>query len=104
MPAIVEVPTLIVKADVAVLPDGGVIGLSLKLAVTPVGAPEIVSVTAELNSFREVTVMLEVPDPPFTIVREFGDADIEKSGAALTVSVTVVLCASVSVVPVTVSV
>jgi len=57
-------PTLIVRVDVAVPPDGGVIGLALKLVVAPVGVPETDKVTAELKPPMEVTVMVEVPELP----------------------------------------
>ena len=80
MPVAVEAPTVIVKVDVAVLPAGGVIGLALKMVVTSVGAPETDRVTGELKSFREVTVMFEVPELPGAIVMEMGEAEIEKSG------------------------
>ena len=53
-----------VKVDPVVFPDGGVIGLAPKLAVTPAGTLETVSVTAELKPFREVTVMFDVLEVP----------------------------------------
>lgn len=45
-------------------PEGGVTGLTLKLVVTPVGAPETDSVIGELKPCREVMVIVEVPDAP----------------------------------------
>ena len=51
MPVAVEAATLIVKVDVAEPPEGGVIGLALKLVVTLVGAPKTDKVTGELKSF-----------------------------------------------------
>ena len=53
-----------VKFDAAVLPDGGVTRLALNEAVTPDGTPETDRATAELKPFRDVTVMVEVLDPP----------------------------------------
>ena len=55
---------LIVRVDVAELPEGGVREAGLEVAVTPAGAPETVRLTAELNSLMDVTVMVEVPKPP----------------------------------------
>jgi hypothetical protein len=60
----VEASTLRVRVDVAALPDSGLIGLVLNVAVTPAGAPETVSVTAELKPFIEVTVMFELSVAP----------------------------------------
>jgi len=85
VPRATEALTVIVNVDVADPPEGGVTEVGLKVAVTPVGAPETDKATAELKPFREVTVMVDVPEAPCTIVREAGEADIEKSGAAETV-------------------
>jgi hypothetical protein len=60
----VDAPTLIVSVEVAVLPDGGVTEVGLNVAVVPVGAPVTVRLTAELKPLRDVTVMVEVPEPP----------------------------------------
>jgi len=60
----VEAPTVIVRVDVVEPPEGGVIGLALKLVATPVGAPETDKVMAELKPLRDVTVMVEVPEAP----------------------------------------
>jgi hypothetical protein len=95
---------LIVKVDVAEVSGDGVIELLLKLVVTPAGAPEIVSATAELKPFREVTVIVDVPKLPCWIVKEVGDADIEKSGAGVICSVICTVCVNVPFNPVTVRV
>lgn len=34
------------------------------MPVVPVGSPDIERLTAELNPFSEVTVMVDVPDEP----------------------------------------
>lgn len=64
MPLAVEDPTLIVNVDVAEPPEGGVTEAKLKVAVVSAGRPETVRSTAELNPFREPTVMVELPDSP----------------------------------------
>ncbi len=59
-------PAIIVNVDVAVLPDGGVIGVG-SVKVTPVGAAptqEADRSTAELNPLIEVTVIVVEPLPP----------------------------------------
>ena len=64
VPAAAEAPTEIVRADVAVPPDGGVIDVGPRPAVTPVGAPDTERPTAPVKPFKEVTVIVEVPEPP----------------------------------------
>jgi len=93
-----------VKVDVVELSAEGVTGLGLKLVVTPVGAPETERVTGELKPFSEVTVMVEVSESPCAMLREVGEAEIEKSGAAVTVRLTSTVWVNVPLVPVTVSV
>lgn len=68
-------------------PEGGVTEVGLRVAVTPVGAPETERLTAELKLFNDVIVIVEVPEFPCTIVKEVGEADREKSGLGLTVRV-----------------
>ncbi len=75
-------------------------------AVTPAGA-ETVKPTAELNPFKELTVIVELPVPPCCTVTELGDADKEKlggGGGAETVTVIVVEWDNVPLVPMTVKV
>jgi hypothetical protein len=64
VPAAAEAPTLIVRVEVAELPEGGVTEVGLNVAVTPAGAPVTVKPTAELKALTEVIVMVEVPDAP----------------------------------------
>jgi len=71
------VPVAVVEATVSVsveLPFP-VIEPALKLAVTPVGNPEAVSVTAELNPPVTKLEIDDVPADPGTTVRLDGDAD-----------------------------
>jgi hypothetical protein len=91
VPAVAEGPTEIVKTEVAVLSAGGVTDAGLGVAVTPVGAPVAVKLTAELKPLRDVTVIVDVSEPPSAIVNEVGEADIEKSGAAAAVTVRVIV-------------
>jgi hypothetical protein len=65
-------------------------GLTLNEAAIPDGA-ETERSTVELKPLRDVTVMVEVPEPPWAIVKELGVARIEKSGAAMMVRLMVTL-------------
>jgi len=47
-----------------------VVGLGLNDAVTPLGSPEAVKFTLPVNPFWPVTVMVDVPEPPWFMVRE----------------------------------
>src|SRR6267154_5984692 len=67
-----------VSVDVALPLAGGVTGLVENAAVTPLGKPVALSVVAELNPFRLVMVMVLVPFEPCVMVKELGDAAIEK--------------------------
>lgn len=96
MPGATDTPSAIVRVDVALPSDGGVIDVGLKVPMAPAGNPETVRATSELKPFRDATVMSDVPEVPCTVVRELGDADIEKSGvigigAAMTVRAMVTL-------------
>lgn len=104
MPVAVEAPMLIVRTDVAEPSIGGVTKVGLKVPVAPAGRPEIERLTAELKPFNDVIVIVEVPEPPWTIVRVVGEAEIEKSGGAAIVSEIVTVCVKVPLVPVTVRV
>ena len=80
VPAVAVPSTKTVSRDCAEPSDGGVTELSEKDAVTPAGLPETDKVTGELNPFIDVTVTVELLEPPCWIVIELGDADKEKSG------------------------
>jgi predicted cation transporter len=69
-----------VKVDVALPFAGGVTGLGEKAAVTPLGSPEALSVVAELNPLRLVTVMVLVAVDPRVTLTALGDADTLKPG------------------------
>lgn len=70
--------TLIDRVDAAEPNDGGVTEVGKTEAVMPDGA-ETDKLTAELNPFKDVTVIVELPVPPCCIVTGLGDEDIEKS-------------------------
>ena len=53
-----------VSVDVALPFAGGVTGFAENAAVTPLGKPEALSVVAELNPLRLVTVIVLVPLDP----------------------------------------
>ena len=55
-----------------------VIEVGLKPTVTPVGRPEAVNETGELNPPLTVLVMVELPEWPCTMVTDDGDAESEK--------------------------
>jgi hypothetical protein len=72
-----------------------------KLTVTPVGWPVADSVTAELNPYKAVVVIVEVPLVPCPTETEAGDAESEKVGARTT-SETATVCVTPPPIPVTV--
>jgi hypothetical protein len=61
-----------------------------KVYVAPAGPAETLRATGELKPFNDATVIVELAEPPCCIVRELGDAEVEKSGGAVTVRLTVV--------------
>ena len=70
---------VIVIVVATALPDGvTVAGLNVQLA--PAGNPEHAKLTAELNPFSGVTVSVNVPCPPETIVKADTDFDNPKLG------------------------
>jgi hypothetical protein len=74
---IVYVPAAALEAtaiDIVELPVP-VIDVGLKVMVTPVGAPEADSATAESNPPLTVLVIVEEPELPSTIETEPGEAD-----------------------------
>ena len=64
--------------------------VGLKPTVTPVGWPDAVKATAESKPFTKATVIVEVPELPWTTETEVGEAEMVKLGA-VTVKVTVVV-------------
>jgi len=73
-------PALIDSVDVARPPDEGVTEVGDNVQVAPVGHPETLMFTAELKPFNDAMVIVELAEPPCWIVRELGDAEMEKSG------------------------
>src|SRR5258708_20213461 len=69
-----------VKVDVALPFAGGVTGLVEKAAVTPLGRPDALSVVAELNPLRLVTVMVLVAVEPRVTLTALGEAATVKPG------------------------
>ena len=76
---------------VAVLLAVRVSTLLEKDAVTPLDWPDAEKLTLPVKPFSGVTVIVLMPLVPCVTVRLLGDADRLKSGAALTVSATVVV-------------
>ena len=100
MPGVVPLPTLSVSVELppAVIVDG------LNDAVVPAGTPLALSVTVCAAPLVTAVEIVDVALPPWTAGTLAGFALIEKSlGAAVTVSVTVVLCVALGPVPVTVT-
>ena len=97
----VAAPTLRVSVEL----NPAVIGFGLKDAVVPAGVPVALSVTLSGEPLRTAVAMVDVALPPCIADTLLGFAPIVKSfGAAVTVSVTVVLCVALGAVPVTVTV
>ena len=69
---------LTVRVEDAGPPEGGVTGLEPNEVVTPLGTPDTLKVTGELNPKRELIVTDEEADPPRPIVIG-GNALREKS-------------------------
>ena len=85
---------LVVLTVIVEVPEpGAAIDVGLKLTVTPEGAPEAVSATAESKPPETVLVIVEVPELPLTMVREVGEALRAKLAlaGAVTVRVTAVV-------------
>jgi hypothetical protein len=81
---------------------GAATGLTPKPAVVPEGRPEAESVMEELNPPLTAVLISEEPDVVRATLSEVGDAETVKSGAGVTVRVTVVLLVTPPPVPVTV--
>ncbi len=90
VPTGVLAPTVMVIVEVPEPGAGMVAGL--KLTVVPDGMPEADRLIALLNPPLTVVVMVDVPCFPWLTLREAGEAEIVKLGAAVTVNVTVAVC------------
>ena len=80
----VRVPVAAVDATLIVSVDepepGAAIDAGLKLAVTPLGSPEMEREIAELNPPEMVVLIFEVPLWPCTMDTDVGEADTVKAG------------------------
>ena len=85
------VPVAAVLAAVSVSVLVEVVLVGLKLAVTPEGSPLTDRLTDPEKPFSRFTVTVLVPVFPCVIVKELGEAESEKSGAAFTVREIVVV-------------
>ena len=68
-----------------------VVGFGVNDAVTPLGKPDAASWTLPANPYRSVTVIPDVPEPPWTMLRDAGEALRLKLGGGLTVRVSTVI-------------
>jgi len=100
VPTAAELSTFKVRIDVpGAMTEGG-----LRPAVMPPGRPLTVKSTVPLKPFREPTEIVLLPLLPCATVRLVGEADSEKFGAAVTVSVMLVVWVRLPLVPVMVTV
>lgn len=89
---IVNVPVVaLLSADRVRVPVVAVL-VGLKDAVTPCGRPEADKLALPVNPFFGVTVIVDATWPARARLNELGEAERAKSGAAVTVSESVVLC------------
>ncbi len=79
VPAFTVDERVMVSTEVAEPPDASVTVVWLNVTVIPVGAVAD-KVKEPLKPPRELTVMVEIPVRPGLMLREDGDAEIEKSG------------------------
>ena len=77
-------PVTVLEATVSVIVEdpepGAAIEAGLKLAVVPVGRPDALKDTAELNPPETVVLMVLVPEVPCVTLTEVGDALMAKVG------------------------
>lgn len=92
------------RVNVDVPEPGAAMDAGLKLAVTPVGAPDVVSAIAELKPPDTAVVRVEAPLLPCTTEREVGAAVSVKAGLAAAVTVSEIVADSVRPPPVPVTV
>jgi hypothetical protein len=106
LPVVAVADAVSVSVEVALPFAGGVTGLVENAAVTPVGKPLAVRVTAELKAFWLVMVIVLVPLLPWVMVSDAGEALMVKFGvpAAFTVRDTVAVAVRLPDVPVIVTV
>lgn len=84
---IVDVPTVAVELAVKVRTLVEVVGLVPKAAVTPDGSPDAERVTLPVNPPEGVSVIVLLPAVPCLTVKLEGDAESEKFGVAVALTV-----------------
>jgi hypothetical protein len=92
------------RVRVDVPEPGAAMDVALKLAVTPVGAPDAVRAIAELKPPDTAVVMVETPLLPCATETEVGEAVSVKAGVAAAVTVSEIVADSVRPPPVPVTV
>jgi hypothetical protein len=92
-------PTVSVRVELPA--PGAAIDVGLNAAVVPVGSPDALRATAELKPLETVVVMVLVPDLPCRTDTDVGDAEM-LNDAAETVRVTVAVCVTPPLAPLTV--
>lgn len=99
-------PRAAVLLAVSVITLVPVVGFGVNDAVTPLGRPEAARLIKLpfKNPFWPVTVIPEVPEPPWTMDRDVGDAPMVKLGPGMSKRKKVVFAVSAPDVPVTVTV
>lgn len=105
-PVVAVAEAVSVRIEVTLPFAAGVTGLVVNAAVTPLGMPVALSVTAELKLFWLVTVIVLVPLLPWLMVRVAGETPTVKFGVAgaLTVRAMVVVAIRLPEVPVMITV
>lgn len=93
MPVIVtvNVPATVPVHDSVAVPEPPVIVFGVTVHVRPAGDTAVVRLTVPVKPLTGAMVIVDVPEDPAMIVILVGLAVIVKSGAAVTVNVTVVL-------------
>ena len=92
------------RVNVDVPEPGAAMDVGLKLAVTPVGAPDAVSAIAELKPPDTAVLMVEAPLLPCATETEVGEAASVKAGLAAAVTVSEIVADSERPPPVPVTV
>jgi len=97
VPVLVLLPTFIVRVEVPEVE----IEVGFRVAVNPDGAVAARE-TVPANPLRAVTFIVEVPEDPLLMLKDAGDAEIEKSGM-VTCTDTLIVCINDPLAPVTVT-
>jgi hypothetical protein len=99
LPVVARLEALMVRVDVP--EPGEAMELGLKVAVSPLPKPDAESVTAALIPLATVVMVVE-PDELLSMVRDVGEAEIDRLAVVVevTVSETVVFAVVLPLVPV----